>query len=66
MAEKSQSKRGMRQVVMAIVGAALVISPSFLAKELTSRGRLDIITTAVLSLALFIVGVYLLITLLKE
>jgi hypothetical protein len=56
----------MRHVVMAIAGAALVISPSFLASIMVSRGRMGIGTVAIVSLALFLVGAYLLVTLFKE
>jgi hypothetical protein len=51
---------------MAIVGAALIISPSFLAKILMSRAKLGIGTVAIVSLGLFLVGAYLLVTLLNE
>ena len=66
MVEKPQNKRGIRQVVMAVVAAALVISPSFLAKILLSHTKIDISTIAIVSLALFLVGAYLIVTLLKE
>jgi hypothetical protein len=56
----------MRQVVMAVVGAALVISPSFLARILISHTKIGIATIAIASLALFLVGAYLIVTLLKE
>jgi len=51
---------------MAVVAAALVISPSFLAKILISHSKLDISTIAIVSLAIFLVGAYLIVTLLKE
>jgi len=66
MVENLQSKRGMRQVVMAVLGAALVISPSFLARILVDHTKIGIGTIAVMSLALFLVGAYLIVTLLKE
>lgn len=56
----------MRQVVMAVLGAALVISPSFLARILVDHTKIGIGTIAVMSLALFLVGAYLIVTLLKE
>jgi hypothetical protein len=51
---------------MAIAGAVLVTSPSYLAKILMSRAKLGIGTVAIASLVLFLVGAYLLVTLLKE
>ncbi|HUK50460.1 MAG TPA: hypothetical protein VLV18_05445, partial [Terriglobales bacterium] len=64
--QNSQTKRGMRHAVTAIVGAALIVSPSFLAKVLMSRAKLGIATVAVVALVLFLIGAYLLVSLLKE
>jgi hypothetical protein len=56
----------MRQVVMAVVAAVLVISPSFLARILLAHTKVSIAIVAIVSLAIFLVGAYLIITLLKE
>ena len=64
--QNGQSKRGMRQVVMAVVAAVLVISPSFLARILLAHTKVSIAIVAIVSLAIFLVGAYLIITLLKE
>jgi hypothetical protein len=66
LVEKVQPKRGMVQVAMAVLGAALIISPSFLARILVDHTKIGIGSIAVMSLALFLVGAYLIITLLKE
>jgi len=51
---------------MAVVAAGLVIGPSFLARILISHSHIGIGIIAVISLALFLVGVYLIISLLNE
>jgi len=53
-------------VVMIVVGAALVISPSYIVGLLLSHGRLSISVAALASLAMFLLGAFLLVTLLKE
>lgn len=69
MAEKTQAqprKRGVRDAVVALVAAALIISPSYLASVMVSQLKIDISIVAVMSLAIFLVGVFLLVRLLKD
>lgn len=56
----------MRDVVMLVVVAALIMSPSFLASVLLNRLRLDFSIVALGALALFLVGVFLLLRVLKD
>ena len=69
MAEKTQPqprKRGVRDAVIALLAAALIISPSYLASVMVSQLKIDISIVAVMSLAIFLVGVFLLVRLLKD
>ena len=69
MAEKTQAqprKRGVRDAVIALLAAALIISPSYLASVMVSQLKIDISIVAVMSLAIFLVGVFLLVRLLKD
>jgi hypothetical protein len=69
MAEKTQAqprKRGVRDAVIALLAAALIIGPSYLASIMESRLKIDISIVAVMSLAFFLVGVFLLVRLLKD
>lgn len=69
MAEKTQAqprKRGVRDAVIALLAAALIIGPSYLASIMESRLKIDISIVAVMSLAIFLVGVFLLVRLLKD
>jgi len=53
-------------VVMIVVGAALVISPSYIVGLLLSHGRLSISVAALASLVMFLVGAFILIRFLRE
>jgi len=69
MAEKTQAqprKRGVRDAVIALLAAALIIAPSYLASIMESQLKIDISIVAVMSLAIFLVGVFLLVRLLKD
>jgi len=68
LSEKSAEakKRGMRHVVIALVAAALVMSPSYLADIMLKRLKLQIAAVAVIALALFLIGVYLVVRLAKD
>jgi hypothetical protein len=62
----SQRKRGLVSVVMVVAAAVLLISPSYIVGYLFSRGRLSISVGALVALAMFLVGGFLIIRLLKE
>ena len=67
MAEKTQSgNRGVRDVILAIVGAALVMSPSYLARIELNQFNFQLPMIAVSSLALFVIGVFLLLRVMKD
>jgi len=67
LAEKTQSgNRGVRDVILAIVAAALVMSPSYLARIELSRFNFQLPMIAVSSFALFVIGVFLLLKTLKD
>ena len=66
MGEKlPQRKRGIRDAVVAVLAAALIMSPSYFASITVHRFNVDITVAAVTALALFLVGVFLLFRLLK-
>ena len=66
MTEQKTKKRGIVMVVLVVLAAALIIAPAYLGGYLQSHGRLGIGSIALLSLAMFLVGAFLLIILLKE
>ncbi len=67
MAEnKVQRKRGMRDVLLAVVAAVLIMSPSYLSRIVIHRLNIDVSILAVMSLALFLVGVFLLLKVLRD
>jgi len=59
-------KHGMRDVGLLIVGAALVMVPSFVGRIASGRLRLPISIAALISLVLFVVGVFVLVKVLKD
>lgn len=59
-------KRGTRDVVLTTIGAAMVILPSYIALELMNRLKMAVSTVAVLSLAIFLVGVFVLVNVLRD
>jgi hypothetical protein len=62
----SKNKRGFLDVIMVVVAAALVISPAYVGGYLLSHGRLSISLVALVSLAMFLVGAFLIVKLLRE
>ena len=68
MAEKTQPqprKRGVRDAVVMLLAAALIMSPSYLASVMASRLGIEISIVAVAALAIFLVGVFLLVRVLR-
>jgi hypothetical protein len=61
-----EKKRGIRDVIMALVAVALIVSPSYVGWFLMSRVKLSISIVALVSLAIFLVGAFLIVNLLKE
>jgi len=61
-----QKERKFLNVILILVAAALIVLPSYIGYYLMSRAKLSISIVAVISLALFLVGAYLIINLLKE
>ena len=59
-------KRGHLGVLLITVATVLVISPAYVAGYLASRARVSISLIALLTLAMFLVGAFLTIKLLKE
>ena len=66
MVQSQQPKRGVRHVIMVVIAVALVISPSFMARIVLGHSQIHIAYVALGSLAMFLVGVYLVIALLKD
>jgi len=62
----SKNKRGFLDVIMVVVAAALVISPAYVGGYLLSHGKLSISLVAIVSLAMFLVGAFLIVKLLRE
>jgi len=63
---QAERKRGILHLVMALASAFLIISPSYVGYYLLTRAKLSISLIAIVSLAMFLVGAYLIINLLKE
>ena len=59
-------KRGHLGVLLITVATILIVSPAYVAGYLTSRGRFSISVVALLALAMFLVGAFLFVRLLKE
>jgi len=69
MAKASQvqpRKRGFNDAMIALVSVVLIMSPSYLADELMSKLKMPVSVAAIFALALFLVGIFLLIRLLRE
>jgi hypothetical protein len=66
MAELRRRKRGIRDVIVAVISAVMILSPSYLAYMLTSRLRVQVSIVAMLSMVVFLIGVFLLVRLLKD
>lgn len=56
----------MRDAVFVILAAALVMSPGYLASIVLHRLNLDIALVVIISLALFLSGIFLLLRVLKD
>ena len=61
-----QKERGLLHVILLLAAAALIILPSYIVYYLMRHTKLSISIAAIVALALFVVGAYLIITLLKE
>ena len=59
-------KRGVRDVILGVVSAAMIMAPSYLADIMVGRLKIQISFAAILALAMFAVGVLLLVRLLKD
>jgi uncharacterized membrane protein (UPF0136 family) len=59
-------KRGSRDALMIIVAAALIMIPSFAGRIAMSRLKLPVSLAAIMSLVLFVVGVFLLLKVLHD
>ena len=57
---------GLLNVALILVAATLTVLPSYIAYYLTRHTKLSISIAAVVALAMFLVGAYLIINLLKE
>ncbi|MGA2627806.1 MAG: hypothetical protein ABSF63_12225 [Candidatus Bathyarchaeia archaeon] len=67
MTQKTTGKeRGPLHVLLLLTAAALVVLPSYIMYYLMKHAKLSISIAAILALAMFVVGAYLIITLLKE
>jgi hypothetical protein len=65
-AQEPEKRRGFRDALLVLVAAALIISPSYLSLVLLHRLKLDISVVAVTALALFLVGAFLLVKVVRE
>jgi hypothetical protein len=61
-----EKKRGFLDVVMIVVAAALIIGPAYVGGYLLSHGKLSISLVALMCLAMFLVGAFLMVKLLRE
>jgi type IV secretory pathway TrbD component len=61
-----QRKRGIRDAIVAVTSAAMIMAPGYVADILIGRLRIATSIAAVLSIAIFLVGVFLLVRLLKD
>ena len=59
-------KRGHLGVLLITIAAILIISPAYVAGYLQEHGHFSISILALMSLAMFLVGAYLIVRLLKE
>jgi len=64
--QEPEKKRGFRDVLLVLIAAVLIISPSYLSLFVLHRLKLDISLVAVMALALFLVGAFLLVKVVKE
>jgi hypothetical protein len=67
LAEKpSWKERGPLNVILILAAAALIVAPSYVGYYLISRVKLSISIVAIVALAMFLVGAFLIVNLLKE
>jgi hypothetical protein len=67
LAEKpSRKESGLRKAILILAAAALVVSPSYIAYYLMRHGGLSVSIAAIVALVMFVVGAFLIVTLLKE
>jgi hypothetical protein len=59
LAEKESEKRGIRDVALVLIAAVLIMSPSYLSSIILHRLKLDISVVVLMALAMFLVGVFL-------
>ena len=64
--EGLQRKRGLLDFVLILVAAALIMSPSYVSIIVLHRLNLDISIVALMALAMFLVGVFLLLRVLRD
>lgn len=61
-----QKERKFLKPLLIVVAAALIVSPSYIANSLMSKAKLSISIVAIVALAMFLVGAFLIVKLLKE
>lgn len=67
MAESEvRRKRGIRDVVLVVVAAVLIMSPGYLSRFISHRLSVDFSVLAVMSLGLFLVGIFLLLRVVRD
>jgi len=66
MNEPTTVKRGHLGVLLIAIAAILIISPAYIAGYLQAHNRLSVSIIALMSLAIFLVGAFLMVHLLKE
>jgi hypothetical protein len=59
-------QRGVREALLVVVAAALMFSPTFIARSLYRRIGGDISVIAIMALAIFLVGTFILLKVVKE
>jgi hypothetical protein len=66
MNEPTTTKRGHLGVLLITIAAILIISPAYIGGYLFKHHRISISVIALMSLAMFLVGAFLIVHLLKE
>jgi len=66
LTSQQAGKAGVGKVLLVLVAAVLIFSPSFISRMILHRSNLDISVVAVVALVLFLVGVFLLLKVVKE
>ena len=66
LTSQQAGKAGVGKVLLVLVAAVLIFSPSFISRIILHRSNLDISVVAVVALVLFLVGVFLLLKVIKE